>query len=271
MRLAVAGGFRSDRMAFAVASGYQAALRHLPFGIGSHELAAFCVTEAAGAHPRQIQTVLAHGRINGEKRYTSLLPIASTLLVVARRGVRPDGRPDLCVVKLCANAPGVERRPMPPTPFCPELPHGITRMKDVSVGNDMVLMGDGFRDFVKPFRTVEDLHVTGAVAGFLSRQAITGGWPDRIAERLLAVIATLDSLARAEPTTATTHLAVAGTLSMLDELSAELPTIWSASDEQGARRFNRDAPILGLLSKVRQRRRQRAWSLIGRPVAEDAS
>src|SRR5262245_64072366 len=81
--LAIAGGFAADRVGWAFASGYQAALRALLPDLPRATLAAFCVTEADGNRPRDIRTTIAPQpdgalRIDGAKRWTTLGP-SSTL------------------------------------------------------------------------------------------------------------------------------------------------------------------------------------------------
>src|SRR5262245_48930328 len=81
--LAVAGGFAADRVGWAFASGYQAALRALLPDLLRDTLAAFCVTEVDGNRPRDIRTTIAPQpdgalRIDGAKRWTTLGP-SSTL------------------------------------------------------------------------------------------------------------------------------------------------------------------------------------------------
>ena len=79
--LAIAGGFAADRVGWAFASGYQAALRALVPGLSHDTLAAFCVTEAEGNRPRDIRTTIVPQpdgtlRIDGSKRWTTLGPPA---------------------------------------------------------------------------------------------------------------------------------------------------------------------------------------------------
>src|SRR5262245_48690889 len=85
--LAVSGGFAADRVGWAFASGYQAALRALVPDLPRATLAAFCVTEADGNRPRDIRTTIAPQpdgalRIDGAKRWTTLGPSSTLLLIV---------------------------------------------------------------------------------------------------------------------------------------------------------------------------------------------
>ena len=84
---ALLGGFDADRVGWAFASGYQAALRALLPDLPADAVAAFCVTEEGGNRPRDIHTrltPLADGSvsIDGAKRWTTLGPDSSLLLIV---------------------------------------------------------------------------------------------------------------------------------------------------------------------------------------------
>jgi len=256
---AVAGGFCADRLAFAFSSGHQSALRRLLPHLPTDRVAALCITEAGGGHPRQIATTLQDGALTGEKKYTTLLPLAEILLVAARRGERPDGRPDLCVVEVDAGSPGVTKLPMPDTPFCPEIPHGVTQLEGVKVAADAVLPGDGYIDVIKAFRTAEDLHVVAAVAGYLARVALDHRWPDPFLERALGLVAACAGLDALPHNDRATHLALAGCFQLLKDFTAAVEPMWRYTDEEVAKRWRRDQPVLGIAGKVREVRRQRAW------------
>ena len=84
---ALLGGFDADRVGWAFASGYQAALRALLPDLPADAVAAFCVTEESGNRPRDIHTRFtpqADGSvsISGAKRWTTLGPDSNVLLIV---------------------------------------------------------------------------------------------------------------------------------------------------------------------------------------------
>ena len=66
---------------------------------------------------------------------------------------------------------------MPPTRFVPEVPHAQVLMQDLRVSASALLPHDGYDAYVKPFRTIEDLHVTLAVLAYLLREARVRHWP----------------------------------------------------------------------------------------------
>src|SRR5262245_47959834 len=143
--LAIAGGFAADRVAWAFASGYQAALRALLPELPHHTLAAFCVTEAEGNRPRHIRTTIAPQpdgtlRIDGAKRWTTLGPASTQMLVVgALPALAGSTAPSLRLARVPADTPGLVLQAMPPTRFVPEVPHAQVLMQDVRVAADAML------------------------------------------------------------------------------------------------------------------------------------
>ncbi|MBZ0234822.1 MAG: acyl-CoA dehydrogenase family protein, partial [Deltaproteobacteria bacterium] len=188
---AVHGGYEADRVGAAFVAGYSAALRALV--PGAPPRTSLCATEAGGAHPRAITTRLdPELRLVGAKRWSTLATEAELLLVVATIGADEAGRSRLKLVRVSPRAPGVTITAMPPPPFAPEVSHAELTL-DTQVAPADVLPGDGYTDYLKPFRTVEDIHVHGAMLGWLLGLAARHAWPHELVERLLAAVASLRS------------------------------------------------------------------------------
>jgi acyl-CoA dehydrogenase len=257
IELALASGFVADRMAWAFAGGYQAALESL-FGRGG--LSALCATEQAGAHPRNIATRLeregARFRLRGEKRMVTFGPAARVLYVVASRGERDDGQKDLVVVRLPSERKGVTMHPLDPLPFVPEVPHGRVTL-DATLEPEEILAGDGYRDYLKPFRTVEDIHVGAATTGFFVGLVRRSGGTERELEGLSAHAVTLRALAREPSDDAAVQVALAGALGRFSELISAFDL--GRLDEASRQRWLRDRPLLTVAANVRERRLSRAW------------
>ena len=85
---AIVGGFVADRVGWAFASGYQAALRALFPDAPADRLCALCVTEADGNSPKAIRSSLRQSEnawfLNGAKKWTTLGPDGSLFFVAAR-------------------------------------------------------------------------------------------------------------------------------------------------------------------------------------------
>lgn len=265
--LAIASGFAADRVGWAFAGGYQAALRALVPDLAPDSLAAFCVTEATGNRPRDVRTTItpqADGllRIDGAKRWTTLGSAGTLLLVVgAMPAAATATRPALRVARVPVPTPGLALEPMPPTRFVPEVPHARVHLDDVRVTADALLPGDGYDGYVKPFRTIEDVHVTLAVLAYLLREARLRGWPAALGEQVVAAVEMFAELAAADARAPSVHVALAGALTIAHRIYAEAGALWSANAEDpAARRWLRDAALFEVAATARRQRAERAWA-----------
>jgi acyl-CoA dehydrogenase len=260
--LALAGGFLADRLGFAFASGYHAALRSLFPHMPPDHRAALCATEAGGAHPSAIQTRLsgAHGegplRLSGSKAFVTLGTEAETLFIVASEGLDEQGRNRLRVVMIDARREGVHFNALPPAPFVPEIPHAELELRDVAVSPEEVLPGDGYTRYLKPFRTVEDCHVHAAFLGWVLQVARRSGWPERVQDEALALAVAIRGLAQSDPTSPAVHVALGGALELCQRLVKGLEEWWPQADALTRERWERDKGLLGVAGKARAKRRE---------------
>src|SRR5688572_16506202 len=159
---ALCAGLASDRVGYAVLGGYDAALRRLlaPRAI---RRASFCVTEeGGGGHPSTMQTRLderdGNWFVTGRKSFATLASHAEVYVIIGTVGEAHAGRKPLRAALVGRNAPGLALVARPALAFVPEVPHSALELTDVPVTE--LLPGDGYDRYVKPFRTVEDAHVT---------------------------------------------------------------------------------------------------------------
>ncbi|MCI0671406.1 MAG: acyl-CoA dehydrogenase family protein [Myxococcaceae bacterium] len=261
--LALAGGFHADRLGFAFASGYQAALRALLPELPSHAKAALCATEEGGAHPGVLQTRLereaAGGyRLSGRKTYVTLGTAAERLLVVASEGRDSEGRNRLRLVQVDARSQGVTCTALPPTPFVPEVPHASVTFDGVTVAPEDVLPGDGYVRYLKPFRTVEDCHVHLALLGWLIQVGRRSDWPQSVRDAALAHAVTFHALAKADVSSSAVHVALAGALAQVGRLLDEVEALWARVDAPTRERWERDRRLLAVAGKARAQRSEAA-------------
>lgn len=268
---AVIGGVAADRIGWAFLAGYQAALCALVPSRDPARLGALCVTEAGGAHPRAVLSELHRAAaggftLSGHKRWSTTVPHVDALLVVARDGLDAEGRPRLRVAAIDARRPGVRFEAMPSPPFVPEIPHGEVFLESVAVADDELLPGDGYLRYVKPFRTIEDLHVNAGVLGYLLGAAGRHGARQSLSERILCAIVCVRGLAAEDPSAAAPHLALAGLLALVrplvDELVAHLGSLSGADAAAEHARLLRDLALLAVAAKAREQRRVNAWALL---------
>lgn len=262
---AFGAGFAMDRLGYAFASGYTEALAHLvPTLAGTKS--ALCATERGGGHPRAMETRLEpvedRFRLVGEKSFVTLGVHADELLVVACVGVDDHERKKLQVVRIPKGRDGVRLESRPPTPFVPEIPHATVYFEGARVERDEVLEGDGFEEYVKPFRTVEDLHVMASTLGWFAQLARRGHASRELLEDLASLSTSTFALALVEPLDAATHVTLGGLWRRFQALASELP--WEALDQTTRDRFARDRGLLQIASDVRTQRLDIAWGRLGR-------
>ncbi|GAA5046574.1 acyl-CoA dehydrogenase family protein [Nocardia callitridis] len=258
--VAIAAGFGADRLGFAFLSGYQEALRTLIPELPDDDLVSFCATESGGAHPAAIHTGLTEdaGRwcVNGAKSFATLGSSARILVVIASAGVSADGRNRLHATILSADDPGVFVTDLPATAFAPEVAHASVTLRDVPV---RVLPGDGYLDYLKPFRTIEDIHVLAATLGWLTRVARASRWPNSVLERLLTAVTMVRGLDIDAPSSPGTHIALGAVFDQFRALLEALGPFWASTDSVVRQRWERDRPLLATADRVRALRLAAAW------------
>jgi acyl-CoA dehydrogenase len=252
------GGALADRLGYAFAGAYGEALRALVPELEG--IAALCITEAGGNHPKAIETTLVPVdggyELSGHKKWATIGSLAQSLLVCAT-----TGNHHLRMVRVRAAAAGVTITPSS-APFVPEIPHAEITLERVAVSEADLLPGDGYDDYVKPFRTIEDLHVHAALLGYLIGVARRRRFATDTIESLLALVATTRSIALADPKSPTTHVLLAGTFRLLAREVAAVEAMWSQSPDDEWQRWQRDRVLLQVASKAREARRDKAWSLL---------
>lgn len=268
---AVWAGFHADRIGYAFVGGYTSALARLASSIEKLDrpLAArvcLAATESGGGHPKAIKTRIDKQGgalvLNGEKTFATLAAQSEEMLVVASRGMESEGKNRLRVVRVKPNAPGVTITPRPETPFTPEIPHAVVKLENVTVENEDMLPGDGYEQYLKPFRTIEDTHVLAATVGYVAGVGRAFGFSkDVIAECVSTTLALVDVGAR-EPSKPLTHVVLAGIFAQVKRLIGSLGDEWAKVEESERTRWQRDLPILMVAEGARGKRTERAFETV---------
>ena len=231
-----------------------------------HELLAMCATEASGNRPRDIETRIADDgpggvTVTGRKTWTTLGSACTGLLVVGRvDGGGETDRPALKIAKVDTHGQGVSLVEKPPLEFVPEVPH-VAAVFDGAKA-EALLPGDGYSDFVKPFRTVEDTFIALAVQAWLVREGRARGWPRSFLESLIASQAGLAAVAAQPAGAPATHIALAGALARTNDLYQQADALWAGEQDAAAERWRRDRPLFQVAGKPRALRAQRAWETV---------
>jgi hypothetical protein len=266
--LALYAGLNADRLAGAFACGYQAALRHLFPSLGT-QVGAFCVTEATGAHPRQIQTTLNKTpqgwQLSGEKSFVSMADLAQQAFIIASRGEK-NGRPDLALVQVAISK--THCKLSNPLSYIPELCHGALTI-DTPIESKSILPGDGHSDYSKVFRILEDIYVSIAVLSMLLSNSVKSQHENEFISDVFACIQQLISLTKHSIQSPHTHIILASTLrqaaQLYQQVNQQISLKGNCTKENTAwiACWERDRPLLGFAKKSRDQRFFSACKTVG--------
>lgn len=258
---ALVAGHSADRLGHAFASGYVEALVSLD-PRGKRAVTAFAVTEKGGGHPRAVETLAepaeAGVALRGKKAFVTLASHAERAFVVAKEGAREDGTPRLGVYEVSLPHPKARLAALPATPFAPELTHASLELEGVVVPAEARLPGDGYLSYVRPFRTIEDLHVLAAFTGYrlaLSRRMGLG--PDDLS-RGLALAAALLGLGALDPKSQALHLALDHVFEEAAGYASPGESALAGLGPEERERFVRDLPLLKVAGSARRARAEKA-------------
>jgi acyl-CoA dehydrogenase len=268
---ALAGGYTADRPAWAFAAGYQAALQRLVPAMDPARIAAICITEEGGPHPARIQCRLtavpdtkSRWRLDGTKKFVSGATGAEILFVAATTGKTANGRNALRMATVPADRNGVTVTTLSSLGVIPEMPHGRVCLDAVALTDAALWPGDGYTNAIKPFRTIEDLHVTGAFLAWIFAVGRRSGWPAWVSETLLSLMVTIRTLAMASPLEPHVHLVLGGLLAQVRDFLQKIDPLWQEVDARDCERWRRDRKVLAIAETARQHRLEAARSQIGR-------
>ena len=256
--LALLGGRLAATPGLAFLAGYQGALRVL-WPCAPWSLGALCVTEDKSVRPADLQTRLSDLLLHGRKDFVTAGDAADWLLVAARE--EPPAQPVRLALGVVRNGnPGVRIEVLPSLPLMPDIGHARLHLDGAHCER---LAGDGWDDYVKPFRSIEDLHVLTAVGAWLYGVGQDSNWPQAVQLRLLGLLAGCAEVARQGPRQAATHLLLAGLFAQFAVLDAELHAAFAAGPADWAALWQRDRGLLSLAASARGKRLAKAQAALG--------
>lgn len=270
---AVIAANEADRLAWAFFSGYQGAIQATFPGRTSHTaVSTICVNET-GKKITEITTSLKGSRdklsLDGSKSWSLTGVQDLDMFVLARREGGPLAGPgSLVCVQTSLHHEGVSLNTRSNQNVVPELPHGEARFNEVAVNPAQILPGDGYSDYVKPFRLREDVFVTACTLAYLLGEAREARWPTTWSQKCVAVISSLYACSTLSPHQPDTHILVAGALNMAGELIYETDFLWGKSATGKHGRWDRDFPLLSLGREARRQRVIKSWRLKGWDVPD---
>lgn len=256
--LAILGGRLAATPGLAFLAGYQAALRAL-VPTAPHGLGALCLTEQRLSKPADLQTRVLDGHLNGEKDFVIGGSAAQWLIVLARSETLAQA-PLLSAVLVSTQNSNVILQPRPTLPIVPDIPHSSVQFKNAQC---QILTGDGWNDYSKPFRTLEDGHVLAALCAWLYGQSLLDQWPQALQLQLIAVLAGLKETLQQPYQAAATHLLLGALLVQFDSLQTQINAALNSYSSQAiAQAWQRDHAILKIAHSARMRRLETALNTL---------
>ncbi|MCO6059987.1 acyl-CoA dehydrogenase [Pseudomonas sp. MOB-449] len=256
--LAVLGGKLAPTPGLAFLAGYQGALRLL-WPSAPRSLGALCVTENRSVRPVDLQTRLTGLTLDGRKDFVTAGNAADWLLVAAREEV--DGEsPRLALAVVRNGAPGVRVEPLKPLPLMPDVPHARLHLTGAHCER---LAGDGWDAYVKPFRSIEDLHVLAALLAWLYGVGRDNAWSQSLQLRLLGLLTGAAEVSRQCATSPAMHLLLAALFAEFKALKPELDAALAAGPAEWAGLWQRDQGVLEIAGGARAKRLEKALAAFG--------
>ena len=258
LQLALLGGRLAATPGLAFLAGYQGALRAL-WPAAPWTLGALCVTENRSTRPADMATRIDALSLDGRKDFVTAAEAADWLLVAARE--EAGGAPVQLALGVVRNgAPGVQIETLPALPLMPDVSHGRLHLQGAQCER---LAGDGWDDYVKPFRTLEDTHVLAALTAWLFGVGQESAWPQALQLRLLGLLAGCAEVARQCPSAAGSHVMLAGLFAQFDSLRPDLDNAFATGDAHWAQLWQRDKGLLTIAGSARSKRLQKAQAVLG--------
>ncbi|ARU89630.1 acyl-CoA dehydrogenase [Pseudomonas sp. M30-35] len=259
--LAVLGGNLAPTPGMAFLAGYQGALRAL-WPSAPWTLGALCVTERKSVRPADMQTRLSQLQLSGTKDFVTAGDAAQWLLVAAREEAEGEP-PQVAVTVVESGSTGVLVEPLPALKFIPDVSHARLTLEDAKCER---LPGDGLADYVKPFRSIEDLHVLAAVSAWLFGVGQNSAWPTALQLRLLGLLSGCAEVSKMKANASTTHVFLGGLFAQFAALSSELDSAFAAGEPHWKVLWQRDKALMSIANSARTTRLQRAQAQFSMPV-----
>ncbi len=256
--LALLGGRLAATPGLAFLAGYQGALRRL-WPAAPWSLGALCVTENRSVRPADMASRLSGLLLSGRKDFVTAAEAADWLLVAARE--EAAGEPVRLGLAVVRNGDrGVRVEALPALPLMSDIGHARLHLQEAHCER---LAGDGWDDYVKPFRSIEDVHVLTALCAWLHGVGQESAWPQALLLRLLGLLAGCAEVARQDPQAPASHVLLAGLFAQFAALAAELDAAFAAGPADWATLWQRDKNLLAITESARRTRLSKALAALG--------
>ncbi|MFT0213851.1 acyl-CoA dehydrogenase [Pseudomonas sp. F1_0610] len=253
----VLGGRAALNPSYAFFAGYQAALHDLlpdaPDGIG-----AFCISEERKVQPSELNTRLDQGKVTGFKDFATCATFASWFIVLAR--IEQKEQPvqlEACLI--AKEAKNLVVTELPALSFLPDISHGKITLSDTPA---LRLPGDGWDDYAKRFRILEDAYVLAALSGWLYSCAIEEKWPHTLITSLTGILACIRQALSIPTNEPSMHLLLESGFMQFEDLAFELVSTMHKVQSPHLADWKRDREILNLSRYPRHKRLSNALTAL---------
>ena len=248
---AIFGGFQVQQFSFAFMAGYQAALEQMFPTVAPNELKALCVSEKDGNHPKAITTLLTDNKITGLKTYVTAGSEVKHLIVLCKTDEVLNDRPVLKMIYLPNPTESIQISDFE-LPFMQEVKHGKLSLNGAKINSEQILEGDGYTDYTKPFRTLEDICVGAAYQAMLLRQAFDCNWDADLRDKIVLNLYTLKNLIKMPYLDSETLLLLAAQEQHFETLLPEIEkNIASHSSSQFQSDWEKNKKVLSMAKKIK--------------------
>ena len=236
--------------------GYRCALQALLPELKQDKWAAMCVSEKLGNHPKLLTTTVdAEGVLNGHKSFITMADQAKQLIVIAKAGQSQD-KPILKAVLIEQPNASVNIEIMPSLPMVPDINHGQINFES---SQGKILAGDGYNDYSKRFRTLEDTHVFMAFSAMILRKCVDLKLDPELAQECLILINALNSLQGFDQKQESwLHLTLAACFKHFETLCHEFEEALLNSGDELYVLWMRDKKLFTIAAKARLSRNKKA-------------
>lgn len=269
-------GFHAHCVGYAFTAGYQNAV-HTQFPSPDDALVSFSISEKGSTHPSNIRTVLNTdtNRLTGTKHFVAMAEDAQMIFVLAALEPNPNpdsGRRTCRIIKVPVDLDGVSVTPSAPLPVMPDIHHGVAQFDNALIEPDLILSGDAYDDFAKPFSRLEIVHICSALLGYFygallgtsidtflenENSAKQLNQPNEIQPQILSLLAEFSQLANTDLMATDNHTKLGHCLDQLDKLVIDIEKQWQQDEsELGAKRYQdwlRDKALLMMYKQGRQK------------------
>ncbi|GAA6136212.1 hypothetical protein NBRC116188_30020 [Oceaniserpentilla sp. 4NH20-0058] len=254
---AVALGLRCSNMSQAFSLAYRCALQSLLPQLATNKWAAMCVTEPSGNHPKNIESQLTGFAVNGHKSFVTMATLAEQLLVIVKQEEKSD-RPQLKAVLIDSAQAGVELVQFPPLGMLKDIPHGKVTFKNADAD---ILAGDGYSEYSKPFRTLEDIYAVLVASSFILSMAKRFEINYIVVQKALGIITQLVSLPLVP--SSWMHLQVEESLKSFNDLTELFERHFEPLPDSIKNEWLADKKIFSIAQSARESRLKKAIESIG--------